>query len=81
MGIAVAVASWQLSDSNMASSSSSSSRGGGHAPTIAGDVRMAPWWTAPQDRVLRRLYAQGIPVRAIAEQVGRSPDAVSDLLQ
>lgn len=39
---------------------------------------MAPWWTAPQDRVLRRLYAQGVPVRAIAEQVGRSPDAVSE---
>jgi len=39
---------------------------------------MAPWWTSREDRFLRRLYAQGSSLRTIAEQLGRSPDAVSE---
>lgn len=39
---------------------------------------MPPWWSTEEDRLLRELYAQGSPLRAIAERVGRSPDAVSE---
>lgn len=39
---------------------------------------MPPRWSHGEDRVLRRLYAQGVALRVIAEQVGRSPDAVDE---
>src|SRR5690349_10480220 len=41
-------------------------------------VAMAPRWSEHEDRILRRLYADGVPHRAIAEAVGRSEDAVSE---
>ncbi|MEJ7797518.1 MAG: hypothetical protein WKF42_03390 [Solirubrobacteraceae bacterium] len=41
-------------------------------------AEMVPWWTVHEDLLLRRLYAQGTPLRTIAEQVGRSADAVSE---
>lgn len=39
---------------------------------------MPPRWSGDEDRVLRRLYGEGAALRAIAEQVGRSQDAVSE---
>ena len=39
---------------------------------------MPPRWSGEEDRVLRRLYGEGAALRAIAEQVGRSQDAVSE---
>jgi DNA-binding Lrp family transcriptional regulator len=39
---------------------------------------MPPWWSTDEDRLLRQLYEQGAPLRAIAARVGRSPDAVSE---
>lgn len=37
---------------------------------------MARRWTSAEDHVLARLYADGIPLAAIAAQLGRSPDAL-----
>ena len=37
---------------------------------------MAARWSPAEDERLRRLHAEGLPVRAIAEDVGRSEDAV-----
>ena len=39
---------------------------------------MAPRWSPDDDQALRRLYGQGIAIRTIAEQLGRSQDAVSE---
>lgn len=39
---------------------------------------MPPWWSSAEDQALRRLYANGVPVRMIARRIGRSPDAVSE---
>ena len=39
---------------------------------------MAPRWSTSEDRVLRRLYPQRVPIRKIATQLGRSEDAVSE---
>lgn len=39
---------------------------------------MSSRWTAAEDRLLRNLYPQGVPVRVIAERVGRSQDAVTE---
>jgi hypothetical protein len=39
---------------------------------------MPPWWSTDEDWLLRQLYEQGAPLRAIAARVGRSPDAVSE---
>jgi hypothetical protein len=36
------------------------------------------WWSDAEDRVLRRLYADGVPLRTIALRLRRSPDAVSE---
>lgn len=37
-----------------------------------------PRWSGEEDRVLRDRYARGVAVRAIAEELHRSPDAVSE---
>jgi hypothetical protein len=39
---------------------------------------MPPRWSGEEDRALRRLYGRGASLRVIAEQVGRSQDAVSE---
>jgi hypothetical protein len=39
---------------------------------------MAHRWRPDDDRVLRRLYPQGVAIRAIARQLGRSEDAVTE---
>lgn len=39
---------------------------------------MPPRWSGGEDRVLRRLYAEGASLRAITEQIGRSQDAVCE---
>ena len=39
---------------------------------------MAQRWRPAEDRVLRALYPQGVPIRVIAQQLGRSEDAVSE---
>lgn len=39
---------------------------------------MSSRWSPDDDRVLRRLYEQGLPRRMIAEQLGRSRNAVSE---
>ncbi len=39
---------------------------------------MAPRWTAAEDRLLRTLYAQGVPLRAISQRIGRSEHAVAE---
>lgn len=39
---------------------------------------MPPRWSPDEDRVLRRLYTDGVPLRAIGERVGRSEDAVAE---
>ncbi len=39
---------------------------------------MPPRWIPEKDRLLHRLYAEGVPIRMIARQVGRSEDAVSE---
>jgi hypothetical protein len=39
---------------------------------------MARRWTTTEDRLLRRLYPQLVPIREIATELGRSEDAVSE---
>lgn len=39
---------------------------------------MPPRWSAQEDHVLRRRYADGAPLRAIAAQLGRSENAVAE---
>jgi hypothetical protein len=39
---------------------------------------MARRWTAVEDRILSSLYPQGVPIHALAQQLGRSEDAVSE---
>ena len=43
-----------------------------------GCIEVSARWLHEEDGVLRQLYAQGAPLRVIAEQVGRSPDAVGE---
>ncbi len=39
---------------------------------------MARRWSTNEDRILSSLYPQGVPIRALARQLGRSEDAVSE---
>jgi hypothetical protein len=39
---------------------------------------MARRWSIAEDRVLHSLYPQGVPIREIAQHLGRSEDAVSE---
>lgn len=39
---------------------------------------MARRWSTAEDRILSGLYPEGVPIRALAQQLGRSEDAVSE---
>lgn len=41
-------------------------------------AEMAPRWKPEEDSLLRTLYAEGVTVRMIARQVGRSEDAITE---
>ena len=45
---------------------------------IGTEASMARRWTTAEDRVLYRLYPQGVPIREIASALGRSADAVCE---